>query len=250
MSVENGDLPAKNGSEYVNTCLSSSTNYKNYIHAHPIPNRSTSSLCSAYSANYQFFRSRGHRLRIQILDNEESPALLDFFISQTMTYHLVPPDQKRTNTTERAIQTFKRHFLSVLCSTHPTFPLNHWPELLLQTDLTLNMMRPYADLPTISAYNGIYREPYDFLSHPIAPCGTLIVAHNPRHETWDNFGTICFYLGPSLAHYRSYRCLTSDTDQVRISDKNIILYPVPLVLPPALLVSTSCFPSRTKYIAA
>jgi hypothetical protein len=146
-----------------------------------------------------------------------------------MAYHLVPPDNKRTNTAERAIQTFKRHFVSVLASTHPAFPINHWPELLPQAEMTLNMMRPYADLLTISAYNGAQREPYDFLSHPIAPCGTLIVAHNPRRETWDNFGTVGFHLGPSLEHYRSYRCLTSDSDEIRISD-NIILYPAPLVL--------------------
>jgi hypothetical protein len=99
-------------------------------------------------------------------------------------------------------------------------------------------MRPYADLPTISTYNGIYREPYDFLFHPIAPCDSLIVAHNPRRETSENSGTIGFYFGPSLEHYRSYRCLTSNPDQVRILD-NIILYPASLVLP-----------SRTNYIVA
>jgi hypothetical protein len=38
--------------------------------------------------------------------------------------------------------------------------------------------------------------------------------------------------GPALSHYRSYRCLISDTDDFRISD-NIILYPAPLVAPGA-----------------
>jgi hypothetical protein len=93
-------------------------------------------------------------------------------------------------------------------------------------------MRAYSDLQSISAYNGIYCEPYDFLSHPIAPCGTLIVLHNTRRETWGNFDLIGFYLGPFLAHYRSYHCLISNTDSYRVSD-NIILYPVPLVLPDA-----------------
>jgi hypothetical protein len=75
-------------------------------------------------------------------------------------------------------------------------------------------------------------KPYDFLSHPIAPCGTLIVLYNTRRETWDIVGLIGFYLGPSLAHYRSYHCLVSDTDSYRVSD-NIILYSAPLVLPGA-----------------
>jgi hypothetical protein len=114
---------------------------------------------------------------------------------------LVPPVQKRTNTAERAIQTFRRHFLSLIATTHPSFPINHWPALLPQAEVTVNLLHAYSDLHSISAYNGIYREPYDFLSHPIAPCGTLIVLHNTRRETWDNFGLIGFYLGPSLNHY-------------------------------------------------
>ncbi len=206
--------------------------YKGYIHVEPLPSRTTAHLCAAYLSTYQFFRNLGHKLKIQILDNKKSPALLDFFTSQLITYHFVPPDNHRTNNAERAIQTFKRHFLSVLAGTHPSFPINHWHQLLPQAELTLNLMHPYHDLPTISAHHGIFREPYDFVSHPIAPCGTLIVVHNPRRETWDNFGLIGFYLGPALSHYRSYRCLISDTDDLRISD-NIMLYPSPLVAPGA-----------------
>ncbi len=42
------------------------------------------------------------------------------------------------------------NFLSVLASTHPSFPINHWPELLPQAEMTLNLLHPYAALPTIS----------------------------------------------------------------------------------------------------
>jgi hypothetical protein len=143
---------------------------------------------------------------------------------------MVTPFNKRTNKAERAIQTFKRHFLSVLSSTHPSFPLNHWPELIEQAEYTLNMMRPWADQPSISAYHGVFREPYNFLAHPMAPLGTLIVVHDTQRETWDNFGQVGYYLGPSYKHYRNYRCLITDSDSIRTSD-NIILYPAPLVLP-------------------
>ncbi len=71
-----------------------------------------------------------------------------------------------------------------------------------------------------------------FAAHPMTPLGTLIVAHNTRRETWDNFGQIGYYLGPSYSHYRNYRCLISSTNDIRTSD-NIILYPAPLVLPGA-----------------
>jgi hypothetical protein len=93
-------------------------------------------------------------------------------------------------------------------------------------------MRAFADQPNISAYHGIHRKLYDFLSHPLAPCGTLIVLHNSVRETWDTFGHIGFYLGPAASHYRSYRCLDQETNSIRISD-SIILYPAPLVEPGA-----------------
>ena len=144
----------------------------------------------------------------------------------------MPPFTKRSNKAERAIQTFKRHFISILAGTHPSFPINFWNELIPQAEITLNMMRAFADQPNISAYHGIHRKPYDFLSHPLAPCGTLIVLHNSIRETWDNFGHIGFYLGPAASHYRSYRCLVQETNAIRISD-SIILFPAPLVEPGA-----------------
>jgi hypothetical protein len=95
----------------------------------------------------------------------------------------------------------------MLATTNPSFPLDYWPELLQQTEATLNMLSPWADAPTISAYNGVWRESYNFLAHPMALLGTLIIAHNTHRETWDNFGQIGYYLGPSYTHYRNYRCL-------------------------------------------
>ncbi len=56
--------------------------------------------------------------------------------------------------------------------------------------------------------------------------------HNSICETWDNFGLVGFYLGPSLQNYRSYRCLVQETMSICISD-SIILFPAPLVAPGA-----------------
>ncbi len=96
-------------------------------------------LFAAYSTTHMFFRKHGHHIRAQILDNETSPALLSYFESQSILYQLVPPVQKRTNTARRAIQTFRRHFLSLLATTHPSFPINHWPALLPQAELTVRV---------------------------------------------------------------------------------------------------------------
>ena len=218
---------AMDGSQYILLSV-----YKQYIHLELLASRSEAAIIDAYSRTYQWFSKLGHFVRFQVMDNEAPKALRQYFISNDIRYEFVPPHTKRSNKAERAIQTFKRHFIAILASTHPSFPINFWHELIPQAEITLNMMRPFADQPNISAYHGIHRAPYDFLSHPLAPCGTLIVLHNSIRETWDNFGHIGFYLGPASAHYRSYRCLVQETNSVRISD-SIILFPAPLVVPGA-----------------
>ncbi len=92
------------------------------------------------------------------------------------------------------------------------------------------MLHAWPDNTTVSVYHGLHRQPYDFLSHPMAPCGTLLVAHDPVREKWDNYGRIGFYLGPAVTHYRSYHCFITDTNATRICD-SVMFDPTPLVLP-------------------
>jgi hypothetical protein len=159
-------------------------------------------------------------------------SLLQFFQLQHVKVQHVPPTQKRTNKAERAIQTFRRHFLSILVGTHANFPINQWHHLLPQTEWTLNMLHAWPDNMTVSAYHGLHRQPYDFISHPMAPCGILLVAHDPVREKWDNYRRIGFYLGPAVTHYRSYHCFITNTNATRICD-SVMFYPAPLVLPGA-----------------
>ena len=218
---------AMDGSQYILLSI-----YKTYIHLELLPNHTEASLILAYNNVHTWFATLGHYIRFQVLDNEAPKGLQLHFRAARIPYECVPPYNKRAIKAERAIQTFKRHFITILAGTHPSFPINFWHELIPQAEMTLNMMRPYADQPPISAYHGIHRRPFDFASHPLAPCGTLVVIHNSIRETWDNFGLVGFYLGPSLKNYRSYRCLVQETMSIRISD-SIILYPAPLVAPGA-----------------
>jgi hypothetical protein len=106
-----------------------------------------------------------------------TPCAFLRFKHQRVILDRVPPTQKRANKAERSIQTFRNHFLSILVGTHPNFPINQWHHLLPQ-EATLNMLHAWPDNMAISAYHGLHRGPYDFLSHPsMAPCGTLLVAH-------------------------------------------------------------------------
>ena len=66
----------------------------------------------------------------QILDNEISEAYKEEIRKTGMTYQLVPPDDHRRNLAERAIQTWKNHFVSVLNGTSSTFPLHLWCRII------------------------------------------------------------------------------------------------------------------------
>jgi hypothetical protein len=87
-----------------------------------------------------------------------------------------PPSQPqihRRNWAERDIQTFKNHFISGLCSTHPDFPLNLWDKLLPQATLTLNLLRPSPINPKLSAYAQIHGA-FNFDKTPLAPPGIKV----------------------------------------------------------------------------
>ena len=110
----------------------------------------------------------------------------------------VPPNNKRTNTAERIIRSWRNHFIS---------GLQCWDYLLQQTDLTYNLLHPCPTNPSISAYEGFHGATYDFAAHPIAPLGThVIVYESPaQRSTWAAHGVDGFYLGPALDHYRCYK---------------------------------------------
>ena len=47
-----------------------------------------------------------------------------------MTYEKVPPNMYRRNAAERAVRTFKNHFLTGLASIDSSFPITQWDRLL------------------------------------------------------------------------------------------------------------------------
>jgi hypothetical protein len=76
----------------------------------------------------------------QILDNQASVAYKKAIGNSDMTYKLVPPDNHRRNMAEKAIQTFKDHFVDVLSGCAPTFPMHLWCQLLPQVEWQLLLL--------------------------------------------------------------------------------------------------------------
>jgi hypothetical protein len=74
-------------------------------------------MTRAYEKLYNYLVARGLKPKLQKLDNEASQELQDFMQDKGVKFQFVPPHVHRRNAAERAIRTFKNHFIAGLCST-------------------------------------------------------------------------------------------------------------------------------------
>ena len=77
--------------------------------------------------------------------------------SEKIDIQLVEPHDHRVNAAERAIQTFKHHFIAGLATVDIDFPIQLWDEFLPQAQMTLNMLRTSRQDNTKTAYEELKR---------------------------------------------------------------------------------------------
>ena len=197
-----------------------------------MPSRTAVSYLAAYTRAWSFFSNFGAPPSFMRMDNETSALLESFAKEKNFIIQYVPPGTHRANKAEREIRTSKNHLISMLCTSHESFPLILWDEALPQAELTINHLRAYALDPTKSAYEGLHRQRYDFTAHPIAPFATLVVVHDKpaSRGSWDVHGEKGFYLGPAMQHHKCWRTWIISTNSERISD-TLAWFPEPLKLP-------------------
>jgi hypothetical protein len=144
----------------------------NAIHVELMKNKSGAEILAAYKRAHALFTQRGLQPQLQRLDNEASAALQSFMAANHVDFQLAPPHLHRRNAAERAIRTFKNHFIAGLCSTNPDFPLHLWDRLIPHALLTLNLLRGSRINPTLSAQAQLHGA-FDYNRTPLAP---------PRHS--------------------------------------------------------------------
>ena len=93
----------------------------NSILAEPLKSRAQDELLRAIAKIYNDFSNIQHAPTMQIMDNEYQKSLKAYLKGQVVAYQLVPPHLHRNNATERAIATFKNHFIAILVSLDPAF---------------------------------------------------------------------------------------------------------------------------------
>lgn len=209
-------LPSSRGNQYIFVLYNRDTNS---IHAVALPNRQASSIRDAWEKTHKLLLHRGHAPELHILDNECSQSLKEAFVKYNVTFQRVPPKEHRVNAAERAIRTFKNHFVSILCTVDSRFPMSEWDRLLPQAELTLNLLRSSRIHPSLSAYASLHGN-FDFNRTPIAPPGTKVVAHMAAdtRTSFGQHGKVGWYIGPSLEHYRCYKCYFEDT----LSERDVL----------------------------
>jgi len=205
----------------------------NYIFAEPIPSRTSHQIVKAYSKIHTLLLERGIRPTIHISDNETSDDFLHYLRSNHIDHQYVAVHQHRPNAAERAIRTFKNHFIAILCSCDPSFPLHLWDHLLEQATITLNLLRTSSLNNRSSAYSQIHG-PFNFNATPIGPPGTRVIVHNKPSSrgTWAPHGEPAWYVGPAMEHYRNFTVYVPSTNAIRISD-TLAWFPQHITMPTA-----------------
>jgi hypothetical protein len=161
----------------------------NSILLEPIHNRKGPTLVETHRKLHARLTHAGLRPKFVMLDSKCSNALKDFFSEEEMAFQLTPARIHRRNTAERAIRTAKNHIIAGLCTVHPNFPLYLWNKLIIQAELTLNMLRGSRMNPKLSARDQV-SSVYDYNSTPIGPPGTHVVVHEKSQQrgTWAPHG--------------------------------------------------------------
>jgi hypothetical protein len=203
----------------------------NAILAHPMPNRTAGSILAAYKHLHALLVKAGRTPRLQRIDNECSESLQQFMASQGISYQLVPPGMHRRNAAERAIRTFKNHFIAGLSSTDSNFPIHLWDKLLEQAILTLNLLRGSRVNPKLSAWAQLFGT-FDYNATPLAPPGINVLVHDKPQDrdSWAPHASAGWYIGPALKSYRCFKCFMQDTQAVRVSD-TVVWFPDKLPIP-------------------
>jgi len=203
----------------------------NSIMAAPIKSRTDKAILDGYKVLHTRLCRAGLRPQLQRLDNECSQVLKEYMTEQKVDFQLVPPGVHRRNAAERAIRTFKNHFIAGLCSVDKDFPLHLWDRLLPQAEISLNLLRGSRLNPQLSAWaqlNGTF----DYNRTPLAPPGTRVVAHVKPSDrtTWSPHGLDGWYIGPALDSYRCYRIWIWETRAKRTCD-TVEWFPTKVTLP-------------------
>jgi hypothetical protein len=185
----------------------------------PLKTKTGAEIKRGWTTTHEKLASGGNQPKPHILDNEASADLKKALKKHGLEHQLVPPHLHRRNAAERAIQTWKNHFLAILATCDPEFPVSEWDRFLFQAELTLNLLCNSRVNPKLSAHACLFGN-FDFNKTPLAPPGTRTMVHlkPDQRASWAYHGEEGWYVGPSIEHCRCVKCCLPSTARVRDVD--------------------------------
>ena len=165
----------------------------NAILVRPMENQTSKQYIRFYDELYELLVGRGFKSTLQKLDNEASRELKQIIIVNDCNYQLVPPQNLCRNPAEQAIQTFKAHFISTMCTTDTLFPLQYFNELLPQAEIKLKLLRQSRFHPQLLTYAHLHSH-YNYNKILMAQAGTILTYQHKSYlghmgRQWLVFGS-------------------------------------------------------------
>ena len=167
-----------------------------------MPSKNNAAMITAFTKILATLTARGYKPTPNVTDNNCSKMVETYIKSNKMDIHLVPPHNHHVNGAERAIATFKEHFIAGLATVDKNCHQQLWDEFLHQVQLTLNLLHFSCCEPSKSA-NKENHSLYDFNKTPIMSIDTkgLVYDNLAVRTSWAPHGTDAFYISPAPKHY-------------------------------------------------
>ena len=117
-----GALPAVSleGNQYYFVAYDYDTNA---IFTEPLQNLQDATIITALDKIFTELEDKGLKPTFNITDNQATKPLKVYLKQKQCKWQFLEPTNHRLNAAGRAIQTFKNHFISGLCTTDTNFPL-------------------------------------------------------------------------------------------------------------------------------
>ena len=111
----------------------------NAILSKSIKNIQGSVIHNAWRHCYTKLKTNGYAPDLHLLENECSNDMKSAFTKQNVSFQRVPPHIHQRNAAERAIQTWKKHFIAGLCGTDTQLTIHLFlPTKTEQTNIEFN----------------------------------------------------------------------------------------------------------------
>jgi hypothetical protein len=95
----------------------------NAILMRAMPSKNNAAMITPFAKILATLAARGYKPTLKVMDNKCSKTVEAYIKSNKMDIHLVPPHNHQVNVAERAIATFKKHFIAGLATVGRNCPL-------------------------------------------------------------------------------------------------------------------------------